>query len=146
MRETSWTRARVGTPVARRTAGGTNMKRLWMGAAMLTLLACRTEGSEGVAPGTEKPERRAPAAELKGDAGPRSPPPEAAKPEQHELLRVLATIDAMNQHEIDSAKMAQKQAGLPDVREYAQKLATDHQQAGDAMKKVLSNKKIDLGA
>jgi putative membrane protein len=60
--------------------------------------------------------------------------------------RILATMLVTSQSEVDTGKLAQQHANSPDVKNFANKMVTDHQQQVDQIKKIASEHKLDLSA
>jgi putative membrane protein len=56
----------------------------------------------------------------------------------------LQNITAANQREIALGQLAQQKATNPSVREFAEMMVRDHQQAGDELRQVLSKHTIQL--
>jgi predicted outer membrane protein len=121
------------------------MRRLWMGASgILMLAACRAEGTNDRALGTE----RRPGIDTIGAQPSKTEksPDQSAERGAISIARILGMIQAMDQGEIEMAKRAHERAASPDVKAYAAKLASEHQQDLDAMARLTQSKRIDLGA
>lgn len=58
--------------------------------------------------------------------------------------RLLAMIRTVSEGEVELGKLAQERASSPAVKEYANKLVTEHQQDIDAVEKLAKNKNIPL--
>jgi predicted outer membrane protein len=113
------------------------MRPLWMGAAVLALLAgCRTDGERGPQGKREAPgvELGPTARQLVGEA------PDVVTP------RLLAAVQASTQASLDAAKMAADKATAADVKDFARKLVADLQPSLDALNDATRAHGIDLGA
>jgi predicted outer membrane protein len=117
------------------------MRRLWMGAAVLALLAgCRTDGERGPE-GRNEPRGAEPGATARQQAG-------EATPVMTDTVtpRVLATVQARMQGEIDAAKMAADRASAGDVKDFAHKLVADLQPSLDDVNGVARTRGLDLAS
>src|SRR5262249_5185629 len=115
------------------------MRSTWMlAAAGLLFVACRTNGERGEAApqdrtaATGKPTAiEHPAPTVVEDSG---------------TARLLASVKAMTQAEVDAGKLAQQRASSPEVKDYATRLVAEYQANIDALADLTKAKKIDLDA
>jgi putative membrane protein len=117
------------------------MRRLWMGVAGLMMLAaCRTEGKNDQAPGTQRrPDRNITAEQQRAEG-------QAEGHKDLRLARIITMIQAMDQGEIEMSRLAQERAVSADVKAYAAKLASDHRQDLEATGRLTQSRHIDMGA
>jgi predicted outer membrane protein len=115
------------------------MRRLWMGAAVLALLAgCRTNGERGPE-GRNEPRGAEPGATARQQGGEATQAmPDTVTP------RVLATVQAKAQAAIDAAKMAADKASAADVKDFARKLSAELQPSLDALNDAARAHAVDL--
>jgi putative membrane protein len=109
-----------------------------MGLALVALLAaCRTEDRREEAVGVER--GRAPQAQ---------PAPPAATAEQQAeraaTARLLGTIYAMSQGEIEKGRLALQKAVSAEVKSFAARLVADHQQDVDQIDQLAQRKGLDV--
>jgi putative membrane protein len=111
---------------------------------MVLLAACRADDR---AEGAERSNRAARPHTIYAQAIEKGEAPKRADSDKdaRQLARVVATVDLINQSGIDRAQIAQKNAESQAVKDYAAKVAADHKQNAEALKKLVSDKSIDLG-
>lgn len=106
------------------------MRRWWMGVTGLMMIAaCRTEGTDDRMLRTQRKSDRDTAAEQQVQA--ERGQSQTADRGAQAVARIFSMIQAMNQEEIETSKLAQARAASPDVKAYAGKLVTEHQLALD---------------
>ncbi|HVY45523.1 MAG TPA: DUF4142 domain-containing protein [Minicystis sp.] len=140
------------------------MKRaILCAAAVLLATACRAENNDSRALGAEKtnePSSAAAQARDRAVAGNDLPNDRtqqgfqyrndkndkngAATANVDKEVRLFAMLDAMNRAEIETAKLAEKNASARETKDYAVKLRKEHEQDQAALKQLLDNKKIDI--
>jgi predicted outer membrane protein len=114
------------------------MRSLWMLAAGLLLVACRSDGERGeavrqergIAPGARQVQVEHP----------------AAAADETSAARVLAATRVLAQGGVDAGKLAQQRASSPEVKDYATRAVAEYQANLDALSDLVKAKKIDLNA
>jgi predicted outer membrane protein len=127
------------------------MRRLWFGATGIVMLAaCRSEGTNDRALGTERtPESGIFTAQASrgGSVGSgEKSPAQSAERRANGIARILVMTQAIAEGEIEMAKLVQERSASPDVKAYAAKLSSEHQQELDATTHLAQSKRINLGA
>jgi predicted outer membrane protein len=121
------------------------MRRLWMDAALLVMLAaCRTEGTNDRALGTERKHEQGTLAREPSGADKR--PGKSAERAAALVARILVMTQTIAEGAIEAAKLTEERGASPDVKAYAAKLASEQKQDLGAMTRLTQNKRIDLGA
>jgi predicted outer membrane protein len=132
------------------------MGRTTMGLFVALLTACHGSGTdEQTRPVERASETRggdtiwaqtAPKADTQKSEAQHNDAPKRAETEKdpRALVRVMATIDLIQQAEIERAELAQKNAQTQGVKDYASRVLADYKQDAEAMKKMVADKSIDL--
>jgi predicted outer membrane protein len=128
------------------------MGRLWTGAILIASLAgCRAENRSDQAIGAERP--GLPEERILQSREPWVGVPQSATldvflidTEQNATARLLASIYAISEGEVEAAKLALQKAGSPEVSTYARKLVAEHEQDMQAIEQLARSKHIDFKA
>src|SRR5205823_3056875 len=138
-----------------RSNGGLIMRRLWIAAAtVIALAACREEGRTDIVLGADKDktadlqnqgerERRARIdAEDRAIAKPSDA--EMAKKDAQDSGRILAMIRTISKGEVEAAMLALQRSQSKDVKDYAQRILSEHQSDVQSIEKLAKDKGYDL--
>lgn len=129
------------------------MRRFWTAVALAAVLAgCQAENRSDHAVGAERPagvpEGRVVHARESWTGVPPSTTVDVflIDTEQNATARLLASIYAISEGEVEAGKLALEKAGSPEVSAYAGRLVAEHEQDMEAIEMLTRNKHIDFRA